>query len=302
MGTTWDARFVAPPGDDPARVEQAIADELAAVIAEMSHWEPGSAISRFNAAPAGRWHTLPPALFHVVQAGAMLAEATDGAFDPAAGALVDLWGFGPAPAAILPPRNADVAAARAASDWKRLDLDRHARRARQPGGLRLDLSGIAKGHAVDRLAAVLRRHGHAHALVEIGGELRGSGLRPDGQPWWVAVETPPGAALPSLRVALHGLSIATSGDYRRWFDHDGCRHSHTLDPRTGRPVDNDVASVTVLHAECMMADALATAITVLGAEEGLACATGRNVAALIVRRRGGGFAESMSPALAAMLG
>ncbi|MET0269426.1 MAG: FAD:protein FMN transferase [Sphingomonas sp.] len=219
----------------------------------------------------------------------------------AVGALVDLWGFGPAPAAVLPPADADIAAARAAGGWRRLDRDRHSRRARQPGGLRLDLSGIAKGHAVDRLAAVLQRHGHAHALVEIGGELRGTGIRPDRQPWWVAVETPPGAALPPIRVALHGLSIATSGDYRRWFDHGGRRHAHTLDPRTGRPVAHDVASVTVLHPECMMADALATAITVLGADDGLSYATTRNIAALIVRRRRDGFTETMSPAFAALL-
>lgn len=302
MGTRWEARFVAPRGFDTDRLNAAIVGELDAVIAGMSHWEAGSAISRFNAAPAGRWLTLPPALFHVVQAGVTLAEETDGAFDPAVGALADLWGFGPTPAAALPPADADIAAARASGGWQRLDLDRHARRARQPGGLRFDLSGIAKGHAVDRVAAVLAAHGLRDALVEIGGELRGSGLRPDGQPWWVAVEMPPGASLPPIRVALHGLAIATSGDYRRWFAHDGRRYAHTLDPRNGRPLDNGVASVTVLHAECMMADALATAIGVMGPAAGIEYATAAGVAALMILRGGQVHEERMSPAFATMLG
>ncbi|TVV70451.1 FAD:protein FMN transferase, partial [Sphingomonas solaris] len=207
---------------------------------------------------------------------------------------------------VLPPPPDAIARAQATSGWRRLDLDIHARRARQPGGLRLDLSGIAKGHAVDRLAAVVAGHGIAHALVEIGGELVGRGVRPDGQPWWVAVEAPPGSALAPvplapIHVALHGLAIATSGDYRRYFDHAGRRYAHSLDPRTGRPVKNDIASVTVLHAECMMADALATALLVMGVAGGMAFAARGDIAALFVTREGDGFAEHVTPSFAAML-
>ncbi len=301
MGTSWSARFVAPPGTNLAPIRAALVAELDAVIAEMSNWEHGSAISRFNAGAAARWHGLPPALFHVVQAGVTLAEASGGAFDPSAGALVDVWGFGPAPARLMPPGEAEIAAALGISGWRRLALDPHARRVFQPGGLRLDLSGIAKGHAVDRLVLRLAETGFPHSLVEIGGELRGSGVKPDGQPWWVALELPPGAVLEATRVALHGLSIATSGNYRRWFKHDGRRYAHSIDPRTGHAVANDIASVTVVHAECMMADALATALLVLGEEDGLAFADERNVATLIVIRDGAGFRETLSPAFAAML-
>ncbi len=301
MGTRWSVRFVALPGFDAGRLNRTIVDELDAVIAEMSHWEAGSAISRFNAAPAGCWLTLPPALFHVVQAGVLLAEATGGAFDPTVGVLADLWGFGPVAATTLPPPDDAIAAARGSGGWRRLELDRYARRALQPGGLRLDLSGIAKGHAVDRVAGVLAAQGQSDALVEIGGELRGTGLRPDGQPWWVAVEMPPGAALPPIRVALHGLAIATSGDYRRWFGHDGRRYAHTLDPRSGRPLDNDVASVTVLHGDCMMADALATAIGVLGPVAGIRYATEAGIAAFMILHGRQGYEERMSPAFATML-
>ncbi|WP_156679387.1 FAD:protein FMN transferase [Sphingomonas profundi] len=302
MGTTWSARFVAPPGLDTAPVRAALVAELDGVIAAMSPWEPMSEISRFNRAPAGSWHTLSPPFFHVLQAGLALAEATGGAFDPAAGALVDLWGFGPAPARLAPPTPAQIEAARAAGGWRGIAIDPPARRARQPGGARLDLSGIAKGHAVDRLATRLAAIGHPHALVEIGGELRGGGVKPDGQPWWVAVEAPPGVAVPPIRVALHGLSIATSGDYRRWFDHDGRRHAHSIDPRTGRTVANGIASVTILHANCMTADALATALLVLGTDAALAYADAHDIAALIVERGDVGTTEHLSPAFAAMLG
>ncbi len=127
------------------------------------------------------------------------------------------------------------------------------------------------------------------------------GVKPDGQPWWVAIEQPPGSRLPETRVALHGLAIATSGDYRRWFDHAGHRYAHSLDPRTGRPVENAVASVTILHADCMMADALATALLVQGIAAGLNHAANHGIAALLVERSGSGFTEHMSPAFGAML-
>lgn len=305
MGTSWSVRVVTPPGLDAAPLHAALTAELEAVIAAMSQWELASEISRFNRAPAGSWHRLSPAFFHVLHAGLALAQATDGAFDPTAGALVDLWGFGPAPARLAPPAAEDIATARAATGWQRLGLDRHARRALQPGGVRLDLSGIAKGHAVDRLAACLAARGFANALVEIGGELRGSGVKPDGQPWWVEIEAPPGVtALPETRVALHGLSIATSGDYRRTFTHAGRRHAHSLDPRTGQTVANAIASVTVLHAECMMADALATALLVMGVEAAMAYAATHDIAAHLVERGTGltGAMEHLSPAFAAMLG
>ncbi len=301
MGTSWSVRFVAPAGFDPAPVHAALVAELDAVVAAMSPWEAGSEISRFNRAPAGRWQSLSPGFFHVLQAGLALAEASDGAFDPTAGALVDLWGFGPAPCRSASPSAAEIADARAGTGWHRLTIDRPARRARQPGGARLDLSGIAKGHAVDRLAVILAERGLTHALVEIGGELRGGGVKPDGQPWWVAVERPPGAALPETRVALHGLSIATSGDYRRWFEAGGRRHAHSIDPRTGHPVANRIASVTVLHAECMMADAWATALLVLGVQPALELATSHAIAALIVERAGEHHAEHLTPAFAPML-
>jgi len=301
MGTTWTARVVVADEEVLPQLRAAIETALAGVVAEMSDWEPNSDISRFNRAPAGSWHELPPAFFAVLDHALALAAATDGAYDPTAGRLVDLWGFGPTPALGRPPSEADIAAARATAGWQRITLDAARRAALQPGGLRLDLSSIAKGYGVDAAAAALRTAGVAHFLVEVGGELLGAGLKPDRTPWWVEIEAPPGAAMIPIVAALHGLAIATSGNYRRFFDADGQRFAHTLDPRTGRPVDNRLASVAVLHPSCMAADAMATALTVLGPEVGLSFASLRGVAAHFVVEDAGRFSERMTPALAAML-
>lgn len=315
MGTTWSVRLVGPRVFDPAPVAQAVQRELDLVVAQMSPWEPASDISRFNRAAAGTWQVLPTAFFEVLEHGLGVARDSGGAYDPTAGAIVEAWGFGPhgrhGEPGFVPPDEAQIAQARATSGWQRLEVDAAAQRVRQPGGLHLDLSAIAKGHAVDRVATMLAsRFGFDETLVEVGGELRGSGLKPDGQPWWVALETVPrwhgGAfvadeSLPFTRVALHGLCIATSGDYRRFFSRAQTRFAHTLDPRRGRPVANGVAGVTVLHASCMAADALSTALTVLGPEEGLAWADARDLAALFVLRRpDGGLQERQSRAFATL--
>jgi thiamine biosynthesis lipoprotein len=170
----------------------------------------------------------------------------------------------------------------------------------------IDLSAIAKGFAVDKLARLLTARGIANHLVEVGGELRGAGGKPDGQPWWVALEAPPpgrpgGAVATDTVVALHGLAVATSGDYRRCFAHDGQRLCHSIDPRSGRPIAHGLASVTVLHQACMLADAQSTALTVLGLDHGLAHAQQHRIAALFVQRTVDGVEEHMSDAFAALL-
>ncbi len=301
MGTTWQVRLVGGARVARAGITAAIEATLDEVVAQMSTWEPGSALCRFNRAPAQTWHELPPAFFAVLQAGLAVARASDGAFDPAAGALVDAWGFGPVARAASRPDAATLAQALQRGGWRRLALDDARRAALQPGGLALDLSAIAKGHGVDRVAARLAALGFDSHLVEVGGELRGSGVKPDGQPWWVMLEHPAGDAHPTQTVlALHGLAVASSGDYRRWFEHAGERYSHTIDPRDGLPIRHGVAGVTVVHAECMLADAWSTALGVLGVAAGLALADRLGLAALFVVRRAGGFEEHMSAAFEAL--
>ena len=306
MGTTWSVRFVGPATSDLGVWQQGIQAQLDTVVADMSTWEPGSDLSRFNRAPAGTWQVLPPACFEVLVHGLDVARRSGGACDPAAGAIVNLWGFGPTrrydEPGFQPPGDTDVHAVRQRGGWQRLCVDVAARRVLQPGGIELDFSGIAKGFGVDQVATYLSGRGIGDHLVEVGGELKGTGLKPDGQPWWVALETPPGAALDETVVALHGLSVATSGDYRRFFDWADRRHAHTIDPRDGRPVRNGVASLTVLHPACVLADAWSTALTVLGPDEGLALADREGLAAhMIVRDAGGRLHERWSCAFEGMM-
>lgn len=284
MGTTWRVLYAARHAA-PGNVSAAIEQRLTELVAALSHWEPDSALCRFNRT-AGEWVTLPRDLARVVDAGMHLARVTAGAFDPAIGALVDLWGFGP-PGPMPVPDEPAIEAARAVSGWQRLDWDRDGRRLCQPGGLRLDLSGIAKGYAVDELADLLGRMGISHCLVEVGGELVGRGIRPDGEPWWVDLEAPPGVPLPPLRVALHQMGVATSGDY--------VRGAHSIDPRTGRAPVNGVVGVSVVAKTAMAADALATAIAI--AWPGLSALEPLGPAARIVTRAG----EVLTAPLKAMI-
>ena len=309
MGTTWSVKLVAQPAADVPGLTAMVQRALDAVVSEMSPWEPLSDLSRYNRAPAGSWTTLPSGMASVVRRAIAMATVTDGAFDPTLGALTDLWGFGPRPFSGQPPSREAVAAGRETGGWTRLALDGDA--LFQPGGLRLDLNGIAKGFGVDQAAAALGRAGVKSYLVEVGGELRGTGAKPDGQPWWVELERAPAmsvAANDTLEtvVALHDLSVATSGDYRRFFDHDGRRYAHTLDPASGAPSDQGMVSVTVLAETCMNADAWATALTVMGPDTALEFATVARLPVLIVSRadpqaKRGGLEERLSPALSAML-
>lgn len=298
MGVTWRLRASAPPILSDAAIGGAVQRACDTVVGQMSTWEPDSDIRRFNRAPAGAWVEVPAEFLAVASAAVEVARLSDGAFDPTVGAAVDLWGFGAAGAVREAPASSALAATQIG--WPALRIE--GGRLHQPGGLQLDLSGIAKGYAVDVAAEALRALGLRDFLLEIGGELRGEGVKADGQPWWVEIEPPPGAALAEqpLLVALHGLSIATSGDWRRSFEADGRTYSHTLDPRTRRPAQTPFAAVSVLHPQCLQADALCTALMVLG-DRAEAFAAAHDIAALFVVRRGEAAREILSPALQALL-
>jgi len=301
MGTTWAVSLVVPPGLNVTAVQGSIEQALDIVVAQMSTWRDDSDISWFNCAPAGATVAIVEPFYSVLVRACEIAELTAGAYDPTVGASVDVWGFGPHPASGAPPADATAADAAGRIGWRRLQLDRAARTITQPGGVALDLSAIAKGFAVDAVAKVVSRYSQS-ALVDIGGELRGTGLKPNGDPWWVSLDWPdqrePDAP---IVFGLCDISIASSGDYRRYFEHNGRRYPHTIDPRTGRPIEHGVASVTVVHEECMTADALSTALTVLGVEEGLTFCRQHDVAALFLQRHAGGFQEHMSPAFQKLL-
>lgn len=310
MGTGWSARLMLPPGADGAALTLALQRELDEIVAQMSHWEPDSLLSRYNQAPAGSWHALPPHFFDVADYALRVHEDSGGAYDPAGGQLVNLWGFGATrrydQAGFYAPDAAAIGAALAQRGASQPVLDRATRRLLQPGGALLDFSSVAKGYAVDCMARCLEQRSVRHYVVEAGGELRGAGAKANGEPWWVEIEGVPDAddadaGATQAVVALHGLAIATSGDYRRYFQHGARRAAHTLDPRSGYPVANDVASVTVLAPTCMAADALSTALTVLGPQDGLAFAEARGIAARFLVRAPGGLLETTSSDWRALL-
>ncbi|MDP2214266.1 FAD:protein FMN transferase [Phenylobacterium sp.] len=303
MGVTWTLRAVTLPGLGPEVLARTVQGRLDAVVAEMSTWEPFSHISAFNRAPAGAWLDLPEGFARVMACALEVAALGQGAFDPTLGRLTDLWGFGPAGPVQAPPPSALIEEALASAGWRRLEFDARQGRLRQPGGLALDLSGIAKGFGIDLAARALLRLGVRHFLLEVGGELRGEGLKPDGLPWWVALERLEGEAAGHTPVvlALCGQSVATSGDYRRYMIHKGQRLAHTLDPRTGTPSERGVACVNVLHGEAMVADAWCTLLSVLGAEAGLELCAAHGVAARFLVHTKKGLEERLSPAFQALL-
>ncbi|WP_235560477.1 FAD:protein FMN transferase [Brevundimonas sp. Leaf363] len=304
MGTTWRVRLVLPTGDEEARLRAAIEEELAGIVAVFSHWDPRSEVSRFNTAPAGVW-ALSKTFWSLLDQALDIADQTNGAVDPTLGALADLWGFGPAGRRQPPlspiPSDEEIEAALAVSGWRSLRLNREARGAMQLGGMKLDFSGIAKGHAVDRVSERLTSEGATSHLIEIGGELRGAGVKPDAQPWWVSIEQPDGLEAPRTVAALFDLAVATSGDALNAFEHDGRRYPHTIDGSTGRPIDNGVVSVTVIHASAMVADAWATALSVMGPYEGPPYAEMAEIAAHFVERTSRGLVEHITPAYRAMM-
>jgi thiamine biosynthesis lipoprotein len=211
MGTQWQVRLAHVAGAPSAQALRAqIQARLDRMERTLSHWDGLSRLMRFNRAAPGTWCRLPGDLAQVLAQGLAVARASQGAFDPAIGRLTDAWSLGPNRHA-APPDAATLNAARAASGWQRLVMAEGW--LAQPGGLWLDLSAIAKGHAADAVADLLADLGLRHALVEVGGECTGRGMRPDGDPWWVDVESPPGTTLAPLRVALHQMGMATSGRY-----------------------------------------------------------------------------------------
>ena len=300
MGTTWSVKFSGTPKEGVDDLKADIEAALEQVNAEMSTDRPQSDLSRVNAADAGTMMALPADTVKVLSAAFAISSMTDGAYDVTVGPLVNLWGFGPDPDRFEPPSEDEITAAMARVGWQQLLLNDN--ELLQPGDVYVDLSSIAKGFAVDKVAELLESQGLKNYLVEVGGELRGSGKKPYGQPWRVAVERPiAGVREVEKVVALTDMAVATSGDYRNFFESDGQLYSHTLDPRTGYPVNHTLASVSVLHESAMMADGLSTAMTVLGPEAGMAFAKQHELAVFFIVRKDEGVEELSTPAFDAIL-
>ncbi|PFG62270.1 thiamine biosynthesis lipoprotein [Thioclava sp. ES.031] len=290
MGTRWTALFFAPPERDPAPIQAALQAAVAEVDAQMSTWKPDSDLMRLNAAAEGEWVKVPGQLAEVLRLGLEIGKASGGAFDVGLGDAVTAWGFGPDDASPEAIRAAMSVPRQPADQWLELVHDR----ARKSGPVVLDLNGIAKGYGVDRLAETLAAQGIEAGLVGIDGEMRATGLKPDGSPWTIAVESPdPLRRTPHSILALENASVATSGDYRHWIDLGARRLSHTMDRVRGAPLLASPASVTVVARSCAEADGWATALMVLGPDKGLEVARKRGLDALFLMREDDGSVKSL---------
>ena len=288
--------------DGGGGLRSAVQRKLDGIEARMSHYRPDSELSRFNRARTTEPRPMSPETLGVVAEALAVSRASGGAFDVTVGPLVDAWGFGPGGRAPAAPDAATLAAFRARVGFELLEVDLAASTLRKRrADVVVDLSAVAKGYAVDAVAALLAERGVGDYLVEIGGELRGGGANEQGAPWRVAIERPvPGAPAAQRIVSLTNAAVATSGDYRNFYDLDGARVSHTIDPRNGRPVGHRLRSVSVIAERCSLADARSTALLVLGPDDGYALAVEAGWAALFVVDDGNGrLAERETPAFAA---
>ncbi len=283
--------------DDEAQetLDQGIHRELEHVDHLMSTYKDDSELSRFNRYPVGVPFFLSPETAAVIRESLRIARLSNDAFDVTVGPAVNLWGFGPQGRPDRAPEADALAEALARVDIHALEL--HGDTLTKTKPVYVDLSGIAKGFGTDQVADYLERQGIDSYLVEVGGEIRTRGHKPDGSPWRVAVEKPVSSERSVQRVIdLGDAAVATSGDYRNYFEENGVRYSHTIDPRTGRPITNRVASVTVITQRCATADALATAFTVMGESAALKLAERENLAVYVIVRTDDGFETRMSPA------
>jgi len=282
------------------RAVDAVDEALDEVDGLMSTYKAESELSRFNASDSAEPFAFSPHTMAVLKWSQQVSEETEGAFDVTVGPLVNAYGFGPDIVQDLPDAET-IEGLRERVGYHLLVLDLEAgTAAKRHPELYVDLSGVAKGYAVDRAAEAMEAHGYEHFMVEIGGEVRARGRNAHGSPWRIAVERPGTAGGTAHRIVpLLDLSMATSGDYRNFVMDGDRRLSHIIDPRTGHPADNRLASVTVLHEECALADAYATAFLVLGEEEGYRIANALDLAVYFIYHDGEDFVEKSTPAFEA---
>jgi len=273
MGTSYAVKVVTGYFQSISGVKEKIDKRLEEINRSMSTYQPESEISRFNRFnKVGQKFKISNDFFQVMKAGQKIHRLSDGAWDGTVNPLVELWGFGRRGRRDKVPPNSEIAALLPDIDFANIDVVNPGFLVKKRAAVTVDLSSIAKGYGVDEVAALLRSLGYKDYLVEIGGEIFAAGRRKDNTPWRIGINRPRAdAAFDEVYrvIDMHNQAFATSGDYRNFFEIDGARYSHVIDPRTGFPVSNGVASVSIITATCAMADGLATAVMVMGVEKGL---------------------------------
>jgi len=298
MGTTYTVKVAAPPVSlDSARLRATIDDVLAQIDRSMSGYRSDSEVARFNASASTQWYEVSGDLAALAQAALDISEKSGGAFDITVAPLVAAWGFGPAGEPTVLPNVEQLAQLGASVGYRKLhvQLDPPALR-KDVAELSIDLNGIAPGFAVDRLAQRLAALHAENFMIDIGGEIRARGHNARGEPWHIAIERPVDTQrAPYAGVWLDGASVSTSGEYRDYYERDGRRYSHTIDPRTRQPLDRAPGSVVVIAASTTLADGWATALNVLGPNEGLALAAKEHMPVLFIERQGNGWRSQSTP-------
>lgn len=301
MGTTYHITVLEKQQVEftAEELQQAVDKQLALINQQMSTYIDDSELSKLNRAPVAEPVVISPNLFDVLMLSIEVAWLSNGAFDITVAPLVDLWGFGPGEVNLNPtvPDEDTIARLLETTGFSHLELNLGDLSVSKKRDVHLDLSGIAKGFAVDKIAELLLYAGYTDFMVEIGGELRLAGVSPKGVPWKIAIEEPDAMQRSVHRaISLSDKAMATSGDYRNYFEQDGKRYSHTINPQTGYPIDHKLASVTVIGDSAAYADAMATAINVLGPEEGMKLAEQQDIAVYMIVKAGEGFSSLSSKA------
>lgn len=294
MGTTYHVTLRNPGELDGDTLKQQLDFQLQHFNQIASTYIDDSELNRLNRAPVGEWHSLSDPLYAMLSLALELSWLSGGAFDITVAPLVDLWGFGPVER-VGKPSDAELEQVMEAVGYTHLQLDMLEPKLLKSAPLRMDLSAIAKGYGVDAAAIWLASLGVTDYLVEIGGEMRVAGKSPRGDAWRIGIENPDGGK-PQLAIELEDIAVATSGDYRNYFEQEGVRYSHTIDPRSGRPIRHTLASVTVLDPSCAFADAMATAMSVMGTEKALALAEAQGIPVYLIEKTEQGFSSRYSTA------
>jgi thiamine biosynthesis lipoprotein len=300
MGTSYHITLVrkdpAITQDELTALQADIDAELQTINQHMSTYIPDSEIMQLNGAAVDEWLYLSEPLREVLAISQTISRKSDGAFDITVGPLINLWGFGATKQEDEKPSVEAIALARANIGYQHLEIIGH--QVRKAVAIQLDLSAVAKGYGVDWVANFLSARGFEHYMVEIGGELRLQGLNAKGQPWRIAIEQPESLQAVFKAISLSDQGMATSGEYRNYFEVDGKRYSHTINPATGYPIEHNLASVTVIAPTCAEADAWATALNVLGPEKGMAIANKEKLSVYMIVKEGDEFVGRASDAFA----
>lgn len=297
MGTSYSVQWRELPASvEVSKLKENIESRLEELNDLMSTYTPHSQLSGFNRSRETGWHAVEPGLAELTALALEVSRQSQGAFDVTVGPLVNIWGFGPDETEFSFPTETEINIAKRSVGYQHLQARlESAALNKKIVDLYVDLSAIAKGYAVDEVAKILNSENIQHYMVEIGGEVKGKGIAPHGDSWRIGIETPQTQRGNIEAVlSLNNIGVATSGDYRNSFEHEGVTYSHTINPKTGRPVKHNLASVTVMHESVAVADAWATAFMVLGPKAAYKIAQQKQFAVFLITKEGDQYKTTAS--------